>query len=96
MMKFLGLPLVVWGSLCLALTTVWVFVWPKQHRALTGVRFIIVRWFHALTWLLLASAAFVAGFDILSGVSLAKPIALLSLLVYLVFMGTLATSKLSR
>lgn len=76
----------------MALAAVWVVVWPK-HRAPTGVRFIIVRWFHALTWLLLAIAALVAGFDILGGVSLAKPIALLSLLVYLVFMGTLATSK---
>lgn len=94
-MEFLGVPLVVWGSLCLVLTAVWAFVWPR-HRALIGIRFIIVRWFHALTWLLLAIAAFVAGFDILGGVNTAKPIALLSLLVYLVFMGALATSKLAR
>lgn len=95
MTKMLGVPLAVWGGLCLVLTGVWVFVWPRQ-AALAGVRFIIVRWFHALTWLLLAVAAFVAGFDILGGVQTAKPIAFLSLLVYLVFIGTLSLGRLTR
>ena len=54
---FVGVPLWVWGLLCLAL------------------------------------AAFIGAFDLLGGASLAKPVALLSLGVYLVFMGTLFTGR---
>ena len=50
-----------------------------------------VRWFHALTWLLLATAAFLTGFKVLA--QIAQPIALLSLLVYIIFMVTLFTSQ---
>jgi len=56
----------------------------------------ILRWFHALTWLLLALAAFIASYKLLGGTNLAKPIALLSLVVYLIFMITFTTSKPSN
>lgn len=58
-----------------------------------GSRFIILRWFHALTWLLLGVAAFCAGFPDLGGKRLAQPIALLALAVYLLFMTTFVSSK---
>ena len=92
--KFLGLPLPVWGSLCVVIGIIWVFVWPSARATPTeSVRFIILRWFHALVWLLLALAAFIAGFNILDGPKTAKPIALLSLVVYLIFMATFISSK---
>lgn len=87
----------MWGLLCLALTVVWVFVWPRDRAGQPGTaRYVIVRWFHALTWLLLALAAFIGAFDLLGGAGLAKPVALLSLAVYLIFMGTLFTSPRVR
>jgi hypothetical protein len=92
--KLLGVPLPILGIACLLLTMVWIFVWPRDratHSAL--LPYIILRWFHALTWLLLAVAAFVASYNILGGINLAKPIALLSLIVYLIFMVTFTTSK---
>lgn len=91
---FLGVPLLLWGIGCLVLTGVWVVLWPSDRVvAQEGLRFIILRWFHALTWLLLGVAAFVAGFNILGGARLAQPIALMSLVVYLIFMATFITSS---
>ncbi len=89
--KLLGVPLVVWGGICLGVALLWTLVWPSDRIAVaSGLRFMILRWFHALTWLLLAGAAFLAAF---SGPAKAKPIALLALAVYLVFMATLIVSN---
>src|SRR6266487_2536539 len=95
--KLLGIPLPILGIGCLALTVVWMFVWPRDRATHSAViRYFILRWFHALTWLLLALAAFIGGYDVLGGINLAKPIALLSLIVYLIFMITFTTSKPSH
>ncbi len=94
MPTLIGIPLIVVGGFCLLLTLVWVFIWPRGRvTPADGLRYIIVRWFHALVWLLLALAAFVAGLDLFGGLALAQPLALLSLVVYIVFMFTLMTSK---
>ncbi len=52
---FLNLPWFFWAVLALILSIVWVYVGP--HTKLTptpGFRYFIIRWGHALTWLLLA------------------------------------------
>ena len=92
--RLFGVPLVIWGVLCCALTLVWIIVWPSNKAAATtGFRFVILRWFHALTWLFLAIAAFIAAFDVLGGEATARLVAWLSLLTYLVFMGTFITTR---
>ena len=84
--KLLGVPLVVWGGICLVLAVIWVSVWPSDKvTAADGLRFIILRWFHALTWLLLAMAAFVSASRTIWAASAANILALLSLLSYLVY-----------
>lgn len=93
-MQLLGLPLFVWGLACLALAIVWVIVWPRDHLTTTGGwQFVILRWFHALTWLLLAIAAFVAYVDLLGGLGSARLIAFAALIVYLIFISTLMRSR---
>jgi hypothetical protein len=93
-MKLLGFSLPIWGVVCLAVALVWVFVWPsKKSVPKNSLRFFILRWFHALVWLLLAAAAFIASFDALGGVGTARPVAFLSLITYLIFMATVVTSK---
>ncbi len=88
--KLLGVPLAVWGALCLVLTAIWVMVWPHEKAATAdGLRFFILRWFHALVWLLLA----IAAFDVLGGAATARIVAFLSLITYLVFVVTFATSR---
>ena len=92
--KFLGLPLPLWGAFALVLTVVWLWFWPSDRVALPGsLTYFILRWFHALVWLLLAVAAFCASFPLLGGVRTAKPIAFLALIVYLIFMFTFVMSK---
>ncbi|MBA3532006.1 MAG: hypothetical protein H0T73_08820 [Ardenticatenales bacterium] len=90
--KFLGLPFAAWGLLCLLLAALWLVVGPQERlMGATGLRFVVLRYFHALTWLLLAIAAFLAGFDLLGGTSSARMVALLSLAVYITFLITLLT-----
>jgi len=95
--KLLGIPLPILGIGCVLLTVVWIFVWPRDRANHSAViQYIVLRWFHALTWLLLAMAAFIAGYNILGGIHLAKPLALLSLIVYLIFLINFTTSKPSH
>lgn len=91
-MQFFGVPLPIWGVVCLAIAAVWVFIWPSKTTATAGLRFFILRWFHSIVWLLLAAAAFAAGFNIL-GAAAARSIALLSLFTYLAFLFTVATAR---
>jgi hypothetical protein len=92
--KLWGVPNLVWGGVCLVLAIVWVIVWPSDKVAAGAVlRFFILRWFHALTWLLLALAAFIAAFKLFGGDGTARLVAFLSLPVYLIFLITFVTSR---
>jgi hypothetical protein len=91
--KLWGVPLVAWGTICLALTVVWTVIWPDGKAVPEdALRFFVLRWFHALTWLLLALSAFIAVFNWFGGVRTAKVVAFLSLPVYLIFLATFVTS----
>jgi hypothetical protein len=93
-MTLLGIPLVIWGLVCLAVAVIWVFVWPSNKSvAPNSLPHFILRWAHALVWLFLAAAAFIAGFDLLGGANTAQLVALLALLTYLLFMATLVVTK---
>lgn len=92
--KLLGIPLVFWATACLILALVWLIFWPSDKAvAVTGMRWLILRWFHALVWLLVAIAALLAAFNIAGGVASARIVALLALLTYLVFLFTLTTTR---
>ncbi|GIV79220.1 MAG: hypothetical protein KatS3mg050_3614 [Litorilinea sp.] len=91
--RLLGIPLLAWGGVCLALAANWFLIWPSHRAAQTqGLRYVILRWFHGLTWLLLAAAAFLARFGLLGGLNTAKVLAVLALATYLTFMVTLVRS----
>lgn len=52
---FLGLPWFVWAALALLVALIYTFVWPhKVVSESAGFRFLVIRWGHPLTWLLLA------------------------------------------
>ena len=52
---FLNLPWFAWAAGALIIAVIYSVVWPRQAAtAGTGVRFFIIRWGHALAWLLLA------------------------------------------
>lgn len=91
--KLLGLPLLIWAALCLALAVVWAIFWPGDRSALReGPRFLILRWGHALVWLLLAAAALAAALGGSAQYAPALWLARAAGLAYLVFIATVATS----
>ena len=83
---FLNVPYFVWCALALILAVVWVYVGPHTKIAATpGFRYLVIRWGHALTWVLLADSFFLRGLTpSLNGV--ANVIALAGGVVYLLFM----------
>lgn len=86
--RFLGVPLLLWGAICLAVALVWVFVWPAERAAgAGGLRFFLIRWGHTITWLCLAAMAFLRalGGPALAGV--ANLVGLAGLAAYLGFVG---------
>jgi small-conductance mechanosensitive channel len=92
--RFLGVPFSVWGGVCLLIGAVYTIFWPRPQASRLEPRpiwmHLILRWTHAVVWLLLAAASFAlaAGY-IHSGRNLAS----LALAVYFVFMGTLLVDR---
>jgi hypothetical protein len=91
---FLGIPFVAWGAACLLMALVWCFIWPRKLATAntSPIRRFALRWSHAIVWLLLAAAAFVAGFGVMGG-ALAQTLALLALFVYVAFLFAVFTSR---
>lgn len=87
MRTWLHVPLLAWAAAALVLAVVWGFVWPADQAA-SGIAWVILRWFHALTWLLLALAALIAALAP-AGWSSAKPVAFAALITYLIFLGAI-------
>ena len=84
---FFGLPWFLWAGLALVIAVVYSFMWiPKSAGNATGFRFFILRWGHALTWILLAINFVMRGIgpDLNGGASF---FALAGLVMYVLFMG---------
>ena len=61
---FLNLPWLVWAGLAFVVAVIYTFFWPKDRIAdLTGFRFFVLRWGHALTWLLISINFILRGLD---------------------------------
>ena len=81
----LGLPWGVWAALAVVVAAVFAFVAPGSAGT-TGLRYIVLRWFHPLAWVLLGTSALIRGFATGGARSAADPVAQLALVVYLVFL----------
>jgi len=61
---FLHLPWFVWAAIALLVAILYSFVWPKERIAdLSGFRFLVLRWGHGITWLLLTINFVLRGID---------------------------------
>lgn len=61
---FLNLPWFAWAVPAFVIAVIYSFVWPKDRIAdLTGLRFLVLRWGHALTWLLISMNFILRGLD---------------------------------
>ncbi len=88
-----GLPFATWGILCLTVAVIYYLVWPKPKPD-TPPRpawmHLILRWAHALVWLLLAGLCFLMSSGVLD---LAQVLGYLAFLLYFVFMATLVIDR---
>lgn len=86
---FLGVSLLIWGCLCLVVALLYLFLSPHLIRGRQSSyakwRFLVLRWFHSLVWLLLALSCFLWGEHLSGGAVLANVLALIALAIYLVF-----------
>jgi hypothetical protein len=82
---FLNLPWFLWAVLAFIVAVIYAFLGPpKEVATLTGFRFFILRWGHALVWILLTVNFVLRGMDpSLNG--LASLFALAGGLIYLLF-----------
>lgn len=83
---FLNLPWFAWALLATVIALIYAFVWPQKAAEMaSGFRFVIIRWGHALVWLLLATNFVLRGISpSLNGI--ANVIALAGGFVYFLFM----------
>ena len=83
---FLNLPWFVWAAFAFVIAVIYSFVWPHKNVTLTtGFGFFILRWGHALTWLLLAINFLLRGMSpSLSNV--ANLVALTGAIMYIAFL----------
>ena len=88
-----GLPWVAWAALAFMVAAVFAFVAPGSDGT-TGLQYVVLRWFHPLTWVLLGSSAQIRGFATGGARSAADPVAQLALVVYLTFFGTFVVTSL--
>ena len=83
---FLNLPYFAWTAIALVIAGIFVYIWlHKAVTVTTGFRYLVIRWGHALTWVLLAISFLLRGIgpDLNGGSSF---FALAGGLVYLLFM----------
>jgi hypothetical protein len=94
MARLWGLPWIVWLGICLAVATLYFFVWPsnKVTSGASNLRFIILRYAHSLVWMLLAFFFLLRGTKTVP-VQLANVTALLALFVYIIFIITFITAR---
>ncbi len=89
-----GIPSIIPGLICAGLAVVWLFLWPKDkdsaqarqrpnYRPRPASAQFVLRWFHALVWLLLAVACFAWGGGLDSLASIAAVVAGVTYLIFI-------------
>lgn len=87
-----GLPWVVWAALAFVVAAVFAFVAPGSAGT-TGLHYVVLRWFHPLTWVLLGSSALIRGFATEGARSAADLVAQLALVLYVIFLVTFVVTS---
>jgi hypothetical protein len=83
-MGFLGLSYYLWGIIGVTLAVVFAFIAPREQGKMSQTKFIIVRWFHSLVWVLLALSFFLRGTENPTAIGIADIVAISGGLVYAV------------
>lgn len=83
-------PPLVWATGCAVLAVIYFFVWPRRRAVglKRGLRYVALRWFHSLVWVLLgvSLALHAVEGDAETARFVAKLLAVLALGVYAAFL----------
>jgi len=83
---WLNLPWYFWAGVALVIAVIYTYIWPRKViTSTTGIRYIIIRWGHAVTWILLSLNFIFRGINP-SLDTAANLIALTGGVIYLLFM----------
>lgn len=92
--SFLGLSLTYWAIPCLMMAAIWSVIWPSYRaQGASSWRRLVLRWAHALTWLLLAIALLLAGTGLAGGGQTAAILGVLALVAYGSFLYVTITTQ---
>jgi hypothetical protein len=92
--RFLGVPWLFWGLAMLAPATVFALIWPRGLVvAASPLRYLILRWAHALVWLLLGLSCFLRVPLQAESATVANGLMVVAGAVYLVFVLTLVSRQ---
>ncbi|WP_304830796.1 hypothetical protein [Candidatus Binatus sp.] len=84
----------IWGWLSLTIAAVYSVIWPGWRDAHPAPHpfaiCFVLRWFHAITWILLAASFFIRSSIAPSRTTLANAIAPAAMLCYVAFIATFA------
>jgi hypothetical protein len=95
----LDVPWLIWGGICLVVTAIYTVVRPSpgQPAAVHAAwRRPVLRWAHALVWLVLAGSCFLRITDGSGSEAVANGMALLALPLYSIFLVALVTDRRAR
>jgi uncharacterized membrane-anchored protein len=73
---------------CLLIALIYLFIYPGRNdpaKSRPRLRHIVLRWFHALVWMLLAMSSLMFGRVIPGGSFTGRVVALAALVLYLIF-----------
>jgi hypothetical protein len=87
---FLSIPWLVWGILSLVVAGIFAIFVPAAEKvnAAVGLQFIIVRWFHSLCWLLIASNFFLRALGDKNANGIANLLGAIGGVVYVIYIIT--------
>lgn len=84
-------PPLVWASGCALLAVLYYFVWPRRRAVglRRGLRYVALRWFHSLVWVLLGVSLGLHAVqdDVGTARVVAKLLAVVALAVYAAFLA---------
>jgi hypothetical protein len=95
-MGFLGLSYYIWGIIGVTLAVVFAFIAPREQGKMSRTKYIIVRWFHSLVWILLAISFFLRGTENLTAIRVADIVALAGGVVYIIYFVNTVRSTQSK
>lgn len=95
---FWGMPWFVWGIVCLIIAAIYARIWPRPVdraalRPYPRLQFFVLRWFHALVWVLLALSSFLWSLTQPGLSTLAGSVAFLGLVCYIAFIWTFLSNR---